>query len=222
MKFYDVLASIIHDMKNSLGMVINTLEEVTDDTGLQFTDRAKVTALQHEAKRLNNNLIELLTLYKIENERVSANIEELSVSDFLEDIVAENSATATAKGIEISFRCDPYLNGFFDDGMIRGVINNLIGNGMRYTRDLLLVTAEEVDGYLVISVDDNGKGFPNEMLQAQQAGEQIDAFTEGRTQLGIYFSSMVAKMHRNKEREGFIRLGNNQNLEGGCFSIWLP
>ena len=126
------------------------------------------------------------------------------------------------KGIEISFRCDPDLNGFFDEGMIRGVINNLIGNGMRYTRDHLLVTAEEVDGYLVISVDDNGKGFPDEMLQAQQAGEQIDAFTEGRTQLGIYFSSMIAKMHRNKEREGFIRLGNNRNLEGGCFSIWLP
>ena len=28
MKFADILASIIHDMKDSLGMVINTLEEV--------------------------------------------------------------------------------------------------------------------------------------------------------------------------------------------------
>ena len=225
MKFYDVLASIIHDMKNSLGMVINTLEEVTDGTGFQINDRDRIIALQHEAKRLNNNLIELLTLYKIENERVSPNIEELNVYDFLEDIVAENSAIATAKGIDISFRCDPDLNGFFDEGMIRGVINNLIGNGMRYTRDHLLVTAEELDGFLVISVDDNGKGFPEDMLQAQQvqqADEQVNAFIEGRTQLGIYFSSMVAKMHRNKGDEGFIRLSNNQNLEGGCFSILLP
>jgi hypothetical protein len=31
MKFSDVLASLIHDMKNSLGMVINTLEEFTAD-----------------------------------------------------------------------------------------------------------------------------------------------------------------------------------------------
>ena len=32
MRFADILASLVHDMKNSLGMVINTLEEFTGDS----------------------------------------------------------------------------------------------------------------------------------------------------------------------------------------------
>ena len=72
MQFYDVLASIIHDMKNSLGMVIHTLDDVTADPDFKYRKIERITAMQNEAKRLNNNLIELLTLYKIENERISA------------------------------------------------------------------------------------------------------------------------------------------------------
>jgi hypothetical protein len=55
MQFSDILASIIHDMKNSLGMVINTLDEFASENN--FQENSKLATLQHESKRLNNNLI---------------------------------------------------------------------------------------------------------------------------------------------------------------------
>lgn len=222
MMFADILASLIHDMKNSLGMVINTLDELSAGSSPDISESPKLVILQREAKRLNNNLIELLTLYKIENERVSANIEECHVADFLDEVVAENHAIAAARQVTLECRCEDDLVGYFDDGLLRGVINSLIGNGMRYSDGVLLLSANQEDDYLVFRVEDNGAGFPEEMLEAQQALGQNQSLSEGRTQLGIYFAAMVAAMHRNKDKQGFIRLSNGCRLSGGCFSIWLP
>lgn len=222
MMFADILASLIHDMKNSLGLVINTLDELASGKSVEGSDPAKLVVLQQEAKRLNNNLIELLTLYKIENERISPNIDECVVADFLDEIVADNQAVAAARQVRLDCECDIDLVGYLDEGLLRGVVNSLIGNGLRYTNSRLLVKAEQEDGYLVFRVADDGTGFPPEMVEEQQAVSRNQALSEGRTQLGIYFAGMVAAMHRNRERQGFIRLSNGNELAGGCFSIWLP
>ncbi|WP_275100361.1 sensor histidine kinase [Sedimenticola hydrogenitrophicus] len=222
MKFYDVLASLIHDMKNSLSMVIHTLDEITADPLSGYDQPARITALQNEAKRLNNNLIELLTLYNIENERISPAIEDVDVANFLAEVMAENRSSAETNHINLTVECDPDLFGYFDENLIRNVLNNLVGNGIRYTRDRLLVTAAQEEGYLVFRVEDNGSGYPERMLTAHSPEGGYGDLAEGRTKLGLYFATMIAEMHRNGEQRGFIRLENGHGLSGGCFSIWLP
>lgn len=188
MKFYDVLASLIHDMKNSLSMVIHTLEQLTADPSFQYDKPERVTALQNEARRLNNNLIELLTLYKIENERISPAIDEVEVADFLSEVIAENRSSAEANNIRLSYRCDPDLIGYFDEGLIRGVLNNLIGNGIRYTDDQLILSADQEDHFLVLRVEDNGRGYPEGMLITHSSSTISGDLAEGRTKLGLYFA----------------------------------
>lgn len=201
-------------------MVINTLEEIAATE--ESIDKAKVSVLQHEAKRLSNNLIELLTLYKIENDRITATIDEVHVDSFLEEIIIDNQVFAKSKGIALEYQCEESLFGFFDEALVRGVINNLIGNGLRYTHSRMMVIAEAIDNYLVFHVEDDGEGFPESMLDAQVAFDRNEAFVEGHTQLGIYFAGMVAQLHKNREKKGFIKLSNANHLPGGCFSIWLP
>ncbi|MCU7906028.1 MAG: HAMP domain-containing histidine kinase [Candidatus Thiodiazotropha sp. (ex Epidulcina cf. delphinae)] len=220
MRFSDILASIIHDMKNSLGMVVNTLDELV--IGNEYHENEKLSTLQHESKRLNNNLIALLSLYKIENEQLDANIEEINIDDFLEEIVVDNQTIAKTKGIRLDYQCEDALAGYFDEWLIRGVINNLIGNGLRYTSSRISIYAEMIENYLVFSIEDDGEGFPQRMIEAQTALNCNKSLSEGHTQLGIYFASMVARTHKNGDREGYIKLANNQRLKGGCFSIWLP
>ena len=96
------------------------------------------------------------------------------------------------------------------------------GYGLRYTSSRLHLSALEEQGYLVIRVDDDGEGFPEEMLATRDFLGDSTRLTEGRTQLGIYFAGMVAGLHRTREREGYIRLTNGGDLNGGCFSIALP
>jgi signal transduction histidine kinase len=219
MNFPDILASLIHDMKNSLGLVINTLDDLGDE--LENKENPKLGTLQHESRRLNNNLIALLSLYKIDKGQLNTNIEEIDVEQFLGEISIDNQATANNMGITIRCECEEGLVGYFDEWLIRGVINSLIGNGLRYSSSTILLHAEFVDNYLVLSIDDDGNGFPQSMIDAQTAQNNKKP-DQGETQLGHYFASLVAHMHSNGEQEGYIKLANNQRLGGGCFSIWLP
>ncbi len=222
MVFNDILASIIHDMKNSLGMVISRLDEVADELPPNVNGSSKIPGIQQEAKRLNNNLIELLTLYKIENERISPIIDEVNVQSFLQESIAENHSVANSSNMELTCDCADDLFGYFDEGLLHSIINNLIGNALRYSESRIELSASENDGYLVICVEDDGTGFPEAMLKAQQAETSSKGITSGRTMLGIHFANLIAEMHQNKERKGFIRLSNNGKLKGGCFSIYLP
>ncbi len=222
MLFYDILASIIHDMKNSLGMVINRLDEMVGELPAEINESAKIAAIQHEARRLNNNLIELLTLYRMENERISPVIDEVYVDELLQEIVAENQSIADASEVELTCSCDEELYGYFDEGLVHGIINNLIGNAMRYTESKIAISAREEDGYLIISVEDDGAGFTEAMLEAQNADAVTNGIGDGRTMLGIHFAKMIAQMHQNKDRNGYIKLSNNNQLKGGCFSVYLP
>jgi two-component system sensor histidine kinase SenX3 len=47
-------------------------------------------------------------------------------------------------------------------------------------------------------------------------------FATNSTGLGLYFSSEVAKMHRNRKLVGSVRLENGGVLGGGCFVLRLP
>ena len=222
MEFSDVLASAIHDIKNSLGMVINTVEELTADPLSELAGNPKALTLQLEAQRANNDLIQLLTLYKFQSDRLSANIVEHNLEDFLDDVLSEHRRLAEAQGLRIECRCDALLSGFFDEDLVRGVLNNAIGNAARYSRDRLLISAESIENYTVIRVQDNGEGFPQRMLDLHNESLPSADFGQGRTRLGLHFADKVAKLHRDKDRRGFIRLENGGPLQGGCFSIWLP
>jgi signal transduction histidine kinase len=60
------LASSVHDMKNSISILIGGLEQVLEQVSQEsFPAYQDVTHMVYESKRINSNLIQLLTLYKI-------------------------------------------------------------------------------------------------------------------------------------------------------------
>src|SRR6187402_1976467 len=89
--FSFVLASSVHDMKNSLGMLLNTLGEVMESYPPQNEAHSKSYAvLEYEAARINSELIQLLSLYRLENEKIHVNIDEYFVIDILNEQIARN------------------------------------------------------------------------------------------------------------------------------------
>jgi len=221
--FSTVLASSIHDMKNSLGMVLSSLEEIvdTDDDHCHCTPE-QAAQLQYEAKRVNDNLVQLLTLYKVENQYYSANLTEVDVEDFLEESYLLNKPLLEHKGVETEIICEPGLTGYFDRELMAGVINNLVTNAVRYTNHRIQLDATTEEGYLCLSVNDDGPGFPERMLETDLENDNALEMVSGHTKLGLIFCTMVARLHRNGERQGAIKLQNNGTLGGGRFTIYIP
>ena len=224
MKFSDALACTVHDIKNSLGSILNKIEELLSDPENQIANRAEAVLLQHEAKRANNNLIQLLSVYRYETDQLSLNVMEIPVCDLINEVVSDNRMQCQTLGLELKTDCDDDLSGFLDEDLIRGVLDSTLGNSLRYARSRVKVAAERQDGYLVLSVEDDGAGYPADMLEPDSPSTTTTSlgFGSGSTRLGLHFAGLVAGLHCAGGRKGFIRLSNDNQMPGGRFEIWLP
>jgi len=118
--------------------------------------------------------------------------------------------------------CDESLIGYFDSDLVGGVINNILVNCARYCREKLKITAHQTSQGLCFNIEDDGPGYPEDMLNASTFAESRTSFANGRPHLGLIFANKVAFMHTNKSRQGSINLSNNSSLGGGCFKLFLP
>lgn len=219
--FSMILASAVHDMKNSLGMLLHTMDELGAELSDEARESKKFNTLRYETERVHGDLLQLLGLYRIDVESLTANIEEHFVPDFLESQVARHVPLLDGHNITHKISTED-INGFFDADLVAGVLNNILNNAIRYTKTHVEIEARQQDDFLVLSVADDGEGYPAQMLNNQTTHPGTMNFSTGSTQLGLYFASAVARLHENAGNAGRICLYNGGRLNGGVFEIWLP
>jgi two-component system, OmpR family, sensor histidine kinase SenX3 len=224
LEFKTYLASLAHDMKNSLSMLLNTTDEVLSRCVPESCPSYPLLSrLQYESKRVNNNLIQLLTLYKMDKAQLALNADYHILRDFIEDTINYNKPLLDSKGIHLEVDCPEDLASFFDRDLIGGVVNNILNNAFRYAKDTIKITAQKkIDDYLEIRIEDNGTGYPDHMFNMIPETPMKGSFSSGGTGLGLYFAYSVVKLHKNKNRTGYILINNTADSGGGCFSIFLP
>jgi signal transduction histidine kinase len=114
------------------------------------------------------------------------------------------------------------LLGFFDQDLIGSVVANIITNSIRYAQQHLLVRAWEEAGVLVLSICDDGAGYPEAMLAKQSDYALGINHSTGSTGLGLYFAGRIAALHERQGVRGHIEISNGGPLGGGEFRIYLP
>ena len=222
--FSMVLASSVHDMKNSLGMLLNSLEELigtipAPDAG----SRRQLATLQYEASRINTELVQLLAIYRMQESRLPVQVDEHYLIDILEEQVARNDMLLRTRNLALELDCSEELLWYFDAELVGSVIHNIIVNGARYSKSKMLVQAAIAGEQLEITVADDGDGYPDSMLETSQReiSQGVD-FLGGNTHLGLYFARRVAELHRRKDRTGTVELCNGGPLGGSVFKLILP
>jgi signal transduction histidine kinase len=216
-----LLASSVHDIKNSLSMLLQSLDEIITDS-TDDSQNNRYSTLRGEASRINNALIYLLGLYHIQQEKLGINLEEIYVADFLEEQIASQQLLFDINNIQCHLDCDENLTAYFDENLVGGIIDNILVNGAKYTNDSLYIhAATGADGMLEIHISDNGRGYPESIINRIASDDRNIDFSSGSTNLGLYFAQQIANMHTNKGRSGFIQL-SNVATGGGKFTLKLP
>lgn len=221
--FAFVLASSVHDMKNSVGMLLSSLASMMEQSPPLDGEQKKAYAvLEYEASRINSELVQLLSLYRMQNEHILMQIDAHYVIDILEEQLARNDMLFQTRGIILDVDCDEDLRWFVDGELVGGVINNILVNCSRYCRQRLNISVRMRNSMLCIAIADDGQGYPASMLAAPSEVNAGVSFSSGSTNLGLLFAHRVAELHKSKGVQGKIRLANNGPLGGGVFSIYLP
>jgi len=217
--FSTIIANSIHDMKNSLALLLTKIDQLDDKN----IDHSKtIAALKYEGGRVKSNLIHLLSIYRIDKKQYFVNVDEHNVYELFSEQLAGYEALLSERDINCDIDCDDQLNWFFDRELIEGVIANLINNAYRYANKKIRLSANVENKQLKICVKDDGPGYPEKMIsQFSPANSRIN-YSTGSTGLGLYFAALIAELHTNKAQVGTIVLSNDGINAGGCFTLYLP
>jgi two-component system sensor histidine kinase SenX3 len=236
------LAATAHDMKNSISVLSGTLERllVTKAPGSDAAPDAAPDAaapcdpaypqlahMLYQTRRLNDNLMQLLALYKqVGTPAYPFDMQPLELGHLVEQVAALERVLLSSRGIRFELDYDPDLVWHLDEDLIVGVLAHAINNAIHYTGDVVRLAIREHDGWLELRVEDNGPGYPPALLRAGVAGARDAAggvnFMTNSAGLGLYFAGEVAKMHRHRGSCGEVRLENGGQYGGGCFIMRLP
>lgn len=217
--FTDLLASAVHDIKNSIGLVLNSAETIADTVVVAREDHEALITLQHEARRVNADLMNLLGLFKLERGSPLVLPDVVDCADMMAELVAYNMPLLAARGIMLDVEECTAEEGYFDRNLVLGVMNSVLNNSFRHAATTVTIGCAVHEGYTVFSVVDDGPGFPPGVLAADLATPSIGGTHGGSTGLGLYFARRVAALHCHRDRCGRVVLSNRP---GSCFQLYLP
>jgi len=224
------LASTAHDMKNSISVMAGTLEGLLDGAPAATGDQPmapmeQMAQMLYQTRRLNDNLMQLLALYKdVGTPAYPLDIALTDVAQLGQQVAAGNRVLLAARAIALDIVITPGLCWHLDEDLVIGVVNHAINNATRYTHDRIRLSISEHEGMLEVRVEDNGAGFPPALLAAGATAGRARAVDFGANSAGpgLYFATEVVRMHTHRGACGAVRLENGGLLGGGCVVLRLP
>jgi K+-sensing histidine kinase KdpD len=221
--FSMVIASTVHDMKNSLATVMRAHGDWLGRLPEAQKDTAERGVIEYEFASLNGMMVQLLGLYKLGVNQLPLRPDYHEVDDFIGAQLASHEEVLASRGISARHDVDGLCPlGFFDRELIGTVVANIMVNAIRFARHSILISARDEGGQLILSINDDGPGYPQEMIECQADYVHGINHISGSTGLGLYFAAQIAEQHQRNGVQGRIVLANGGELGGGLFSIVLP
>jgi signal transduction histidine kinase len=221
--FSMVIASTVHDMKNSLAALTQAHTQWLSRLSEAQRETPENGVIEYEFASLNGMLVQLLGLYKLGVNQLPLRPDYHELDDFIEAQLAHQQEVLDSRGITASVEIDDLSPlGFFDRELIGSVVANIIVNAIRFAREKIFITLGDDQGQLKITINDDGPGYPAHMIEHQT--EYVLGINQGSgsTGLGLYFASHIARLHARNGVQGRIEIANGGELGGGLFSIFLP
>lgn len=217
----EVLGTVSHDMRLPLNTIITTLSLLGDSTPERRSDvRSWIEIVERATWQIQHLIDDLLDMSRIESDELTIDRQAASVVTMIRDACKTLEPIAASRNITLRTRLPESLPAVSVDApKVARVISNLIGNAIKFSDagGSIEVGGERQDGWVLISVRDDGAGIPHDQL-----AHVFDRFWQGRENdrrgagLGLSISRGIVEAHG-----GRIWVESRVN-EGSTFSFTLP
>lgn len=131
--FFNTMA---HELRTPLNVLIATLQLFTEGYYGELSEKQikGFEPLQRNAMNLLNLISSILDLARLEAKRVPLKIEDFSLKEITDELESSLMPLAQEKGVELRLKLgDPTLTLKSDRSKIKSVLQNLLGNAVKYT-----------------------------------------------------------------------------------------
>lgn len=161
----ELISNISHDLKTPITAVKGYVEGIMDgvaDTPEKMDKYIKT--IYNKANDMDRLINELTTYSGIDNNRIPYSFRRINVADYFGDCVEEVGLDLESKNIQLNYEdlVEPSTQIIADPEQLKRVINNIIGNSVKYSdkeRGVIDIRIlDEVDS-IRVEIEDNGKGI---------------------------------------------------------------
>ena len=195
--------SVAHDLRAPVraidgftALLAEHLADRLDTEAWSLFDRVR-----RNAQRMGTLIDDLLDLSRVS--RIDLRQETVDLSAMANEIAATLTATDPSRNVE--WRIAPGLRVMADPGLMRIVLDNLLGNAWKYTRPVAAAqvefgATESVDGSIAFEVRDNGVGF--DMAHAGKLFQPFQRLHHGSefegTGIGLATVARIVRRHNGE------------------------
>lgn len=214
------LANMSHEIRTPLTIMIGYSEALTEmvpDSMRQFAER-----IEQGGHRLLETLNSVLDLSRLQAKELKLNLEEADLAVEVDGALSMLRDMAREKGLELRFRAPDGLPRVrIDRPSVHRIINNLVGNALKFTdRGHVEVALREDRTRVHMTVSDTGVGIGPEFLPHLFDEFKQESTGEGRSHegsgLGLAITKELVEMHG-----GRISVESEKG-RGTVFSVWFP
>ena len=195
------VADAAHELRTpitALRLQSQLLQQAGDDASRQDA----FAELRAGIDRSEHLVTQLLRLSRADPAAAASRMERVDLAELARSVVASWCVQADHKGIDLGAGGRRRLETVGDQEQLLVMLNNLVGNALRYTQrgGVVDVAADEIDGYPTVVVTDNGPGIPESerarVFDRFYRGEEAQSGTEtSGTGLGLSIVQAVAHRH---------------------------
>ena len=214
----ELISNISHDLKTPITAIKGYVEGIMDGVADTPEKMDKYIKTIYNKAMDMDRLINELTIYSgIDNNRIPYNFHRINVADYFGDCVEEVGLDLESKNIELNYDnlVSPDTLIIADPEQLKRVINNIIGNSVKYLDkshgviDIRIL--DEVDS-IRVEIEDNGKGIAaKDLPNIFERFYRTDAsrnFAQGGSGIGLSIVKKIIEDHggyiwaTSKEAEG--------------------
>lgn len=161
----ELVSNISHDLKTPITAIKGYVEGIMDGVADTPEKMEKYIKTIYNKANEMDRLINELTLYsRIDTNRIPYNFHRINVNDYFRDCVEEVGLELEEKNIEFHYSnyLDKDIRIIADPEQLRRVINNIIGNSIKYIdkpKGIIDISINDIGDAIQVEIEDNGKGI---------------------------------------------------------------
>jgi two-component system sensor histidine kinase ChvG len=162
-------ADVTHELKNPLASLRSAVESLdrVDDPQLR---RQLIDVIHHDVVRLDRLIVDIAEVSRLDAELSRARFEPIDLGCLIESLVTLWEPRAETHQVRIAFarprKGSAVISG--DEARLTRAIDNIVDNAISFSPPggLVEITAAHVDGEVLVSVEDEGPGVPEDLRAA--------------------------------------------------------
>jgi signal transduction histidine kinase/ligand-binding sensor domain-containing protein/DNA-binding response OmpR family regulator len=164
-----------------------------------------ISVITRNINSLNELLNQLLDFTKLEQDKMTIFPVKSDIVKLIESCISSFNIVAINKQIELSFLHESdVLEFWFDEDKMEIIINNMLSNALKYTKDggSVVVRLNELEQEIKIEIEDTGVGIP-ESIQSNiferfyQAGS-LKKSMKGSSGIGLSLTKGLIDLHKGR------------------------